>query len=212
MITFDRGLTSSYDNWTYGTTHIYASRERNPGIEYPIKAIDGALIPANMTAQYGPTQLHMERKEAMTHYLTEFLAFNGFRPRYTVNRTYSNELPVTNGVSISMLGNNAVSLMANGQGYGSIAPYNPLTAYRMRIHMDTGETQFVIATADFAQYRKCAFVIDKSKFTVAIKVVDNFADQGSTVSQNLSAFICTKDYFDAIIGVNPYSFSIFVVY
>ena len=212
FITFDRGTTSSVDEWTYGTTYIYEAEERNPGCEYPVKMLDGAVKPADITASYTPLQMHFKRVYQKTHYFDSWLDYSGFFPRYEVNRQYSNELPLTNATLSNV--NNAIVLESDTEGFGNIAPYVPMSeAYKLRIYNIDGIAEFFIANSDYSQYRKILFEISASKCD--IKTVDNFADISNPTEYDEMSFAFTGDYVDVIIGVNGFynknNFSIVIV-
>lgn len=60
FLAFDRGVTTDENPWTYGRLHLYYSRERNPGLEFPLRHGD-VTLPASAQQKYDPTQLHFMR-------------------------------------------------------------------------------------------------------------------------------------------------------
>ena len=60
FLAFDRGVTTDENVWTYGRLHLYYSRERNPGLEFPLQRGD-VTLPASVQPTYGPTDLHFMR-------------------------------------------------------------------------------------------------------------------------------------------------------
>ena len=63
MMGFDRQLSTDEDNWTYGNSYFLYSKQRNPGLEFPMKDNEGKVImPASEKFPYGVGDLEFLRR------------------------------------------------------------------------------------------------------------------------------------------------------
>lgn len=206
LVTFDRGNTSNFDNWTYGATHVYVSEERNRGLEYPIKMQDDSIIESNIHEDYKPWELHMKREWANTFYFRDWLGVCGFNPLTSINRAYSNELVLSNAVATYSEG--AITIKSTSSGYATIGRYKPLCSYRLRIkNINGNKAIFWIGDISSQKVRKLTISINTQ--VIKISSSDNIADTQQTYSDEIS-YVANKDYIELIIGVNPKSFSIVI--
>ena len=63
MLGFDRQQTSDEDNWTYGSNYFLYSRQRNPGLEFPLKDSNGKILQkAAKEFPFGVQELELLRR------------------------------------------------------------------------------------------------------------------------------------------------------
>lgn len=204
-VTFDRGRTSDYDNWTYGTTHVYESVEENRGREYPVTMLDGYVHPADVRPDYSPMDLTFKRRIAKTFYYTDWLRYSGFEPNFDVNRQFSNELPLVNAALEYK--DRSVILRSTGEGIGSIAPYLPLGAYKLRVYRVDGTAEFCIFNSDRSKMRKLVVAVRGKK----AKVTSSDSFDGEVTHDDNMNFEFKGEYADVLVGVNPKDFSVIVL-
>lgn len=208
IVTFDRGLTSPFDNWTYGTTHIYESAEENPGYEYPLKMQDGYTRPADIVGTYTPLTLHFKKRYAKTFYLCDWLTIEGFWPNALVNRSASNEIELTDCTLTTFAGEKAVELFAATEGYANIGPYIQLGAFKTLLYNKNGAFMFIIANGDYSLYRKLIFT--NTEGHVVISVESKLSSDAMETKSNQASFDYKTDLVEIIVGVCPDKFVIFV--
>ncbi len=98
---FDRAQTTSEEQWTYGRSYLYYSKEKNKGVEFDIKRGD-AIIPANIIKEYGPLDLHFIRYSSWHNMFSQELILSKIDFSGETIVEYSNMYPKIIGSNISL--------------------------------------------------------------------------------------------------------------